>query len=53
MFYVSKLAQNFILDFAVPPTALIGFKDNNRFMWNDPLTGRIKVKTSYISSDDV
>jgi hypothetical protein len=37
----------------VPPTVFIGFKDNNRFMWNCSRTGKIMVRTGYISPEDI
>lgn len=43
LFYVSKLAQKLQLNIHVPPSILLGFGENNRFMWNDA-SGKTVVK---------
>ena len=53
LFNISILAQNFIVKVIVPPSVLIGFKDNSRFMWNCTRTGKIIVKTGFISPEDI
>lgn len=37
----------------VPPSVFLGFDDHNRFMWNCPKSGKIMVRTGYISPDDI
>jgi hypothetical protein len=53
LFFLSVIATHFSMNVIVPPTIFLGFKDNTRFMWNDPRTGRILIRNDYISPDDV
>ena len=53
LYCISKIAQNQQIKIIVPPTVLIGFGDDHRMMFNDPVSGFIIVKSGYISPKDV
>lgn len=53
LYYLSKLAQSSSIQVLVPPTVLIGFKDQTRFMFNANKTGRIKVQTGYFTAEEI
>jgi len=48
LFYISKLAQILFMQINIPPTVLLGFKDQSRLVWNDELSGRLTVRGGFI-----
>ena len=53
IYYLSKLAQTLRLDIVIPPSILIGFNNHSRVVYNDPKTGKIRVKPEFLGPEDV
>lgn len=57
IYHLSKIAEHHQrIKIMVPPTILIGFgpdSNDNRLIWNDKISGKLIVKSGYISPKDI
>ena len=53
LYFISKLAKSVDLKINIPPTIVMGFKDHGKLMWNCYKTGKVLVKSGFVTTEQI